>query len=169
MTIGQKIMSMRKARGWSQEELAERIGVTRQAVSRWEADSSKPDAEKIIAVCDLFGVSADYLLRESYQGEEGSAAAADKTTALGKFIRGMNLKQWINFAVFAAGILIMAFMRILYVVASLNDRVSSFFPDFINEFQLFWSWLLSIACILYGFLTCIFLPALNWALRQEDK
>jgi len=69
MTMGEKILNMRKARGWSQEELAEKIGVTRQAVSRWESGSAKPDADKIIAVCDLFGVSADYLLRESYAGE----------------------------------------------------------------------------------------------------
>ncbi len=62
MTLGEKILSLRKARGWSQEELADRIGVTRQAVSRWESDSAKPDADKIIAVCKEFGVSADYLL-----------------------------------------------------------------------------------------------------------
>jgi len=64
VTIGEKILKLRKARGWSQEELAERIGVTRQAVSRWESDSAKPDADKIIAVCDLFGISADSLLRD---------------------------------------------------------------------------------------------------------
>ena len=70
MTMGEKILNMRKARGWSQEELAERVGVTRQAVSRWETGSAKPDADKIIAICDLFGVSADYLLRDQYSGEE---------------------------------------------------------------------------------------------------
>lgn len=64
MTIGEKILNMRKARGWSQEELAERVRVTRQAVSRWESGSAKPDADKIVALCDLFGVSADYLLRD---------------------------------------------------------------------------------------------------------
>ncbi len=62
MTIGQKILNLRKARGWSQEELADRIGVTRQAVSRWESDTAKPDADKLIGLCKLFGVSADYLL-----------------------------------------------------------------------------------------------------------
>lgn len=77
MTIGEKILRMRKARGWSQEELADRIGVSRQAVSRWESDSAKPDADKIIALCDLFGVSADYLLREDCAGE-GTAVVAPK-------------------------------------------------------------------------------------------
>ena len=69
MTMGEKILRMRKARGWSQEELAERMNVSRQAVSRWETGSAKPDADKIVGLCDLFGVSADYLLREDYQGE----------------------------------------------------------------------------------------------------
>ena len=78
MKIGEKILNLRKARGWSQEELAEHIGVSRQAVSRWESDSAKPDADKIIAICDLFGVSADYLLRDNYDGERISGAAAQK-------------------------------------------------------------------------------------------
>lgn len=67
MTIGQKILNMRKARGWSQEELAERVGVSRQAVSRWESNSAKPDADKILAICDLFAVSADYILRDEQE------------------------------------------------------------------------------------------------------
>lgn len=64
MTIGEKIYTLRKSNGWSQEELADRIGVTRQAISRWEADSAKPEADKLIELCDLFHVTADYLLRD---------------------------------------------------------------------------------------------------------
>lgn len=78
MTIGEKILNLRKARGWSQEELAERIGVSRQAVSRWESDSAKPDADKIIAVCDLFGVSADYLLRDAPWNAPASATMEEQ-------------------------------------------------------------------------------------------
>ena len=74
MTLGEKILNMRKARGWSQEELADRAGVSRQAVSRWESGSAKPDADKIIAICDFFGISADYLLRDNYEGERPSGA-----------------------------------------------------------------------------------------------
>lgn len=69
MTMGEKILNMRKARGWSQEELSEQVGVSRQAVSRWESGAAKPDADRIITICDLFGVSADYLLRDDYRGE----------------------------------------------------------------------------------------------------
>jgi len=79
MTIGDKILNLRKARGWSQEEMADRVGVSRQAVSRWEAGSAKPDADKIVDICDLFGVSADYLLRDRYagEGEIGNSEPAD--------------------------------------------------------------------------------------------
>lgn len=73
MTMGEKLLKLRKARGWSQEEMAERVGVTRQAISRWESDSAKPDADNIITLCDLFGVSSDYLLRgEGDPGNGGS-------------------------------------------------------------------------------------------------
>lgn len=81
MTLGEKILNMRKARGWSQEELADRTGVSRQAVSRWESGSAKPDADKIIAICDLFGISADYLLRDNYEGERPTGAADQKAPA----------------------------------------------------------------------------------------
>lgn len=70
MTMGEKLLKLRKARQWSQEELAEGIGVTRQAVSRWESDSAKPDADKIVAMCEMFGVSADYLLGTGNAKEE---------------------------------------------------------------------------------------------------
>ena len=81
MTIGDKILNMRKARGWSQEELADRVGVTRQAVSRWESGSAKPEADKIVDICDLFGVSADYLLRDKYAGEGVTNAPSEHDPA----------------------------------------------------------------------------------------
>ena len=56
------LLELRTKKGLSQDELAEKVFVTRQAVSRWESGAAKPDADKIVAICDLFGVSADYLL-----------------------------------------------------------------------------------------------------------
>ena len=94
MTLGEKILNMRKARGWSQEELADRAGVSRQAVSRWESGSAKPDADKIIAICDLFGISADYLLRDSYEGEHPAGTAAQQEPAHPVNIRRKILKVY---------------------------------------------------------------------------
>ncbi len=62
MTIGEKILTLRKGRGLSQEQLADVLGVSRQAVSKWEAEQSMPDIDKIVAVADFFGVTTDYLL-----------------------------------------------------------------------------------------------------------
>ena len=76
MTLGEKILNLRKARGWSQEELADRTGVSRQAVSRWESGSAKPDADKIVVICDLFGISADYLLKD-YMADNASIFETD--------------------------------------------------------------------------------------------
>lgn len=63
MTIGLKIQNLRKQRGLSQEQLAEAVGVSRQAVSKWEAEQSVPDIDKIILICEYFGVTTDYILR----------------------------------------------------------------------------------------------------------
>ena len=63
MTISDRIHGLRKTKGISQEELADMIGVSRQAVSKWESEQSIPDIEKIIALSDLFDVTTDYLLK----------------------------------------------------------------------------------------------------------
>ena len=63
MIIAEKIMSLRKQYGWSQEELADLIGVSRQSVSKWESAASIPDIQKIIKMSEVFGVLIDYLLK----------------------------------------------------------------------------------------------------------
>ena len=62
MTTGEKIYECRKKAGMTQEELAEELGVSRQSVSKWEADAAFPETEKILVLCKLFNVSADELL-----------------------------------------------------------------------------------------------------------
>ena len=64
MTFGEKIQKLRKEAGLSQEELSYRLGVSRQAISKWERDSGYPETEKIIRMSALFNVSLDYLLNE---------------------------------------------------------------------------------------------------------
>ena len=64
MIFADKIIQLRKQRGWSQEELAERMHVTRQSVSKWESMQSVPDIERVVQLSELFGVSLDYLLKD---------------------------------------------------------------------------------------------------------
>ncbi|MBR2930464.1 MAG: helix-turn-helix transcriptional regulator [Clostridia bacterium] len=65
MIIDEKIMRLRRMRGWTQEELADKVGVSRQAVSRWESGGALPDVDKILLLAELFEVSTDYLLKDS--------------------------------------------------------------------------------------------------------
>lgn len=67
MILADKIIEERKRNGWSQEELAELLGVSRQAVSKWESAASIPDIERIISMADIFGVSTDYLLKDEME------------------------------------------------------------------------------------------------------
>ena len=64
MTLADKIQHLRKKAGWSQEELADKTGVSRQAVSKWESGQSVPDLEKILLLSDLFSVTTDFLLKD---------------------------------------------------------------------------------------------------------
>lgn len=70
MILADKIINLRKKCGWSQEELAEKLGVSRQSVSKWESAQSTPDIDKILIMSQLFGVSTDYLLKEEIEAEE---------------------------------------------------------------------------------------------------
>lgn len=64
MTLAEKIIKLRKQQGWSQEELAEKLQVSRQSVSKWECGDSVPEIEKIVLLAQLFHVTTDYLLKE---------------------------------------------------------------------------------------------------------
>ncbi|MCI8508438.1 MAG: helix-turn-helix transcriptional regulator [Lachnospiraceae bacterium] len=63
MNMADRIQYLRKAKGISQEELADKVGVSRQAVSKWESEQSTPDLEKVIIMSDFFGVTTDYILK----------------------------------------------------------------------------------------------------------
>ena len=62
MILADKIVDLRKKNGWSQEELAEKLEVSRQSVSKWEGAQSVPDLNRVLQLSELFGVSTDYLL-----------------------------------------------------------------------------------------------------------
>ena len=70
MTFSEKIINLRKAHGWSQEDFAEKLNVSRQAISRWENDGAFPDALNILQISKLFGVTADYLLNDDYTSDK---------------------------------------------------------------------------------------------------
>lgn len=69
MKLSDKITTLRKQNGMSQEDLAEKLDVSRQAISRWEMGSAMPDANNILQISKLFGVTADYLLNDDYESD----------------------------------------------------------------------------------------------------
>ena len=70
MKLSDKIVKLRKTNGLSQEDLAEKLNVSRQAISRWEGGSAQPDATNILQLSKLFGVTADYLLNDEYESDD---------------------------------------------------------------------------------------------------
>lgn len=93
MILADKIINLRKKAGWSQDELASKLNVTRQSVSKWEGAQSIPDMERIVQMSRLFGVTTDYLLKDELETEEFSSADADAGTSL----RRVSMEQASNY------------------------------------------------------------------------
>ena len=90
MVLADKIIDLRKKNGWSQEELGEQLGVSRQAVSKWESMQTAPDTNKILAMAEIFGVSTDYLLTGRVSPREQSNITAlleDRIAAVQKRLK----------------------------------------------------------------------------------
>lgn len=78
MIFANKLISLRKKAGWSQEELAEQMDVSRQSVSKWEAAQAVPDLEKMLRLSNLFGVTTDYLLKDEIETIDNSKIPEEK-------------------------------------------------------------------------------------------
>lgn len=79
MDIAEKIIKLRKTNGWSQEDLAEKLYVSRQAISRWENGTALPDAENVLQISKLFNVTTDYLLNDDYESDSDIPAVQTAT------------------------------------------------------------------------------------------
>lgn len=108
MILADKIINERKKNGWSQEELAEQLGVSRQSISKWEGAQAVPDLQKILKMAEIFGVSTDYLLKdelepestlpESYSQNIESDNAPLRTVTLEEADEFLNIQQKTSFA-----------------------------------------------------------------------
>ena len=100
MTLGEKICTLRTGKGLSQEDLAAKLEVSRQSVSKWETGQSVPDLEKIIKLADLFGVSVDELVRE---GERPQPPQPEAKVVYVKEKREWTAAQKLGICLLAAG------------------------------------------------------------------
>lgn len=83
MALSEKLYSLRKKSGLSQEQLAEQLSVSRQAISKWEAGQSIPESEKLIAISNYFNVSLDYLMKETEEDHTATKEPAEKSMQAG--------------------------------------------------------------------------------------
>ena len=98
MTLGEKLQTLRRSRGLSQEQLAEILEVSRQAVSKWENGDSAPDLDRLRAICTYFGVTTDYLIWD--EPEEARSREAQKKP-LRETVREHG--EWVGYAVAILG------------------------------------------------------------------
>jgi len=92
MIFADKLIELRKKCGWTQEELAEKLEVTRQAVSKWEGAQSIPDLDKILQLSRIFGVTTDYLLRDELEETETIPDQPEAST-----VRRVSMEEASNF------------------------------------------------------------------------
>ncbi|MBE5762536.1 MAG: helix-turn-helix transcriptional regulator [Clostridiales bacterium] len=89
MTVGEKIVKLRKEQNLTQEQFADMLKVSRQSVSKWELDSTYPDTEKLIRISKIFNCSLDYLLKDEVEQMDINIAAANEEAKENKIRAGI--------------------------------------------------------------------------------
>ena len=96
MILADKIVENRKKNGWSQEELAEKLGVSRQSVSKWESAQAVPDLKKILQLSEIFGVSTDYLIKDEFE-ELPEQETAPVDNGLEETMKTVSMEEAVSF------------------------------------------------------------------------
>ena len=119
MILADKIIELRKKNGLSQEELAEKMSVSRQSVSKWESALSTPDINRILQMADIFGVSTDYLLKDEIETEEGMLRTEDEPEPPARKVSLEEANEYLACAAKASGIIARGVFLIIAGVAVL--------------------------------------------------
>ncbi|MGN0538179.1 MAG: helix-turn-helix domain-containing protein [Acutalibacteraceae bacterium] len=128
MILADKIIRLRKKNGWSQEELAEKMNVSRQAVSKWEGAQTIPDLGKILQLSELFGVTTDYLVKDDMEDEEFTNSNNDSTVKCITLSEANAFLEWRKKA--SVRIAIATFLCILSPICLLILAAASEIPSF---------------------------------------
>lgn len=97
MILADKIIEQRKKNGWSQEDLAEKLGVSRQSVSKWESAQSIPDLNRILKMAEIFGVTTDYLLKDEIEEDRVATENVVDTFDVPKKVRKVSMEEASDF------------------------------------------------------------------------
>ncbi len=126
MTLGEKLVKMRKEENYTQEQLAEILKVSRQSVSKWETDLAYPETEKLIELGKLFNCSMDYLLKDEIIDKNGNELTRTETNPekfvgrIKSFLRQISLSRIIDVSIKIIGFLIAVdvIAAIIYMIVS---------------------------------------------------
>ena len=123
MILADKIIDLRKKNGWSQEELADRLEVSRQSVSKWEGALSVPDMNKILKLSEVFGVSTDYLLKDEIESPERTDAVPVDTDSEATRVSMEEASSFLEFrnassARVSLGVMLCIFSPVLLILLS---------------------------------------------------
>ena len=105
MEFNNRLYQLRKQRGFSQEELASRLNVSRQTVSKWEIGDSTPDMEKLVAMSELFDVSLDYMIMGKEEPPQAAAPKSERVSTLNEKVLTQENKRKAKNALKIAGII----------------------------------------------------------------
>lgn len=132
MILADKIIKQRKQNGWSQEEFAEKMGVSRQAVSKWESAQTVPELSKILLMAELFGVTTDYLLKDEIEDaeyHESEDTSACKKLTLEDANIYLNKRKKAAFTIAIATFMCIISPICLIVLGGLSDMLDSFISE----------------------------------------
>ena len=124
MNIGEKLYELRKEKNLSQEEVAEKLNVTRQTVSKWETNQTTPDFDKIIPLCELFGITSEELLTGKKQENENIESRKDYKAPLTKEEVKIKSAEVVSTSVFLY-ILSVIFIMVAIPVLRMNPILAS--------------------------------------------
>lgn len=160
MTLGQKIFELRNKQKMSQGDLAEKLNVSRQSISKWETDASVPELDKLIMLSDLFNITMDELVRDelpeksAYEEKESTEKRSSETVVINK---QMSTQKIIGFILLGAGILSLPLLYLIGPGALIFSAAFMFFSLICflikKHAGLIIAWILTIAALIF-FPTC---------------
>lgn len=178
MTFAEKFLQLRKREGYSQEELADKLSVSRQAISRWEMGTAMPDSPNLLQISKLFGVSADYLLNDEYESDNDIPAVRETCRTLERKYNGtVRIVIGSIFASLSAiGMLVMGIIGSVgnYTVAEARPEyggqtiVKTGFPAFLESNNLEWLFILCILVLIIS-VVIIVLPIFRYKKLENNE
>ena len=138
--FGENLKTLRKQKGFSQEELATRLHVVRQTISKWEKNLSVPDADTLIRLAEILEVSVSELLGAKIENENTASDVAEQLSRINEQLAIKNRRSrriWkIVAIILAAIILINIFVAVFFSVPTLNEGIQSNQPEIIDQTQI---------------------------------